>query len=378
MAAPKYTIWELEPHTRAKHEILRRYLQAWAPILSQGGFPEILYIDGFAGPGRYSKGEDGSPIIALRSALDQPIEIAATIKFLFVELKTDRADVLQQIVDDFDLPMNFHVSVAKGETFEAACTKLLASYKDRAQALTPTFAFIDPFGWSGTPFKIVQEIMANQSCEVLVTFMYEEINRFIGHPDQEKNFDAFFGTTDWRAGIDLADPYARNRFLHDLYARQLNEVAGARYVRSFQMRNDRDVTDYYLFYGTNNLRGLAKMKEAMWRVDESGEFSFSDATDPNQMVLFTKEPQFDLLRQQITARFGGRQICVGEIEEFVLASTAFRETHYKRQILRPMELSDPPEIAVVAPPPKRKRGTYGDKSLRIQFLPANAELSEHL
>ena len=202
MAAPKTTIWELEPHTRAKHEILRRYLQAWAPILSQGGFPEILYIDGFAGPGRYSKGEEGSPIIALRSALDQPIEIAATVKFLFVELITDRADVLQAIVDDFDLPTNFHVSVARGETFEAACTKLLASYKGRAQALPPTFAFIDPFGWSGTPFRIVQEIMANPSCEVLVTFMYEEINRFIGHPDQEKNFDAFFGTTGWRAGID--------------------------------------------------------------------------------------------------------------------------------------------------------------------------------
>jgi len=35
-------VWPLEPHTRAKHEILRRYLQAWTPILSDGGFPKIL------------------------------------------------------------------------------------------------------------------------------------------------------------------------------------------------------------------------------------------------------------------------------------------------------------------------------------------------
>lgn len=369
MTAPTNTIWVLEPHTRAKHEILRRYLQAWMPILSQGRFPKILYIDGFAGPGRYSKGEDGSPIIALRTALDQPIEIVATVNFLFVELESDRADVLQQIVDEFDIPTNFHVSVAKGETFEVACRKLLASYKDRAQTLPPTFAFIDPFGWSGTPFQIVQEIMANPSCEVLVTFMYEEINRFIGHPDQEKNFDAFFGTTEWRAGINLADPGARNRFFHDLYVHQLHEVAGAQYVRSFQMRNERDVTDYYLFFGTKNLRGLARMKEAMWRVDESGEFNFSDATDPNQMVMFAKEPQFEILRRQITDRFGGKQVSVGEIEEFVLANTAFRETHYKRHVLRPMELSDPPEIAVISPPSNRRRGTYGDKSLHIQFFP---------
>ena len=369
MAVPKTTIWELEPRTRAKHEVLRRYLQAWVPILSQGGFPEILYIDGFAGPGRYSKREDGSPIIALRSALNQRVEITATVKFLFVELDTDRADVLQQIIDDFDLPTNFHVSVARGETFETSCTKLLASYKRQGQALPPTFAFIDPFGWSGTPFQIVQEIMDNRNCEVLVTFMYEEINRFIGHPDQEKNFDAFFGTTDWRAGINLVDPSARNRFLHDLYARQLHDAACTRYVRSFQMRNDRDVTDYYLFYGTKNLLGLTKMKEAMWRVDESGEFTFSDATDPNQMVLFTKEPQFAILRKQMLDHFSGRQATVGGGEEYVLAHTAFRETHYKRQVLRPMELSDPPDLRVITSPPNRRHGTYRDRALQIEFLP---------
>ena len=195
MAAPKSTIWALEPHTRAKHEILKRYLQAWTPILSLGGFPEILYIDGFAGPGRYSEGEDGSPIIALRAALDQRVKITATARFLFVETKSERAEVLQQIVEEIDLPKNFDVTVAKGETFEAACSDLLTFYKRKAGSLPPTFAFIDPFGWLA-PFWIVREIMANPNCEVLVTFMYEEINRFIGHPDQEKNFDAFFGTTE--------------------------------------------------------------------------------------------------------------------------------------------------------------------------------------
>ena len=61
------TVWELEDHTAAKHEILRRYLAAWFPILSSSGYNRRgLFIDGFAGPGIYSKGELGSPIIALR------------------------------------------------------------------------------------------------------------------------------------------------------------------------------------------------------------------------------------------------------------------------------------------------------------------------
>ena len=50
MAAPRTTIWAIEPHTMAKYAILRCYLQAWVPILT-GSFRRVFYIDGFAGPG---------------------------------------------------------------------------------------------------------------------------------------------------------------------------------------------------------------------------------------------------------------------------------------------------------------------------------------
>ena len=36
------------------------------------------------------------------------------------------------------------------------------------------------------------------------------------------------------------------------------------------------------------------MKEAMWKVDPLGEFSFSDATDPNQRILFPNQSMVDL------------------------------------------------------------------------------------
>ena len=263
MAAPRTTVWDLDPHTRAKHEILRRYLQAWTPILTQGGFPEVLYVDGFAGPGRYSKGEDGSPVIAMRAALGHASRSPATIRFLFIEEKIDRARVLGQIVDDISVPPNIRVKVRGGETFEEAFGPFLTSYKTRIARPPPIFAFIDPFGWAGVPFSMVEEIMSHRSCEVLVNFMYEEINRFIGLPDQERNFDAFFGTPEWRKGVGMRDRRARNGFFHDLYLRQLRDAAGADYVRSFEMRNERDRVDYYLFYATNSLRGLEKMKEAM-------------------------------------------------------------------------------------------------------------------
>jgi three-Cys-motif partner protein len=367
MAAPRTTVWELEPHTRAKHEILRRYLQAWMPILAQGGFKNILYIDGFAGPGRYAGGEDGSPIIAVKSALEHKARIKGNILFLFVEEKQDRAAVLQECLGELVIPTNFRIKVAGGEKFAKALEELKQFYTVRRSHLPPTFAFIDPFGWTGAPFDVVRFILGQPSCEIFVTFMYQEINRFLGHPDQPTNFDLFFGTQKWREGVRLVLPSDRNRFLHDLYLRQLREAARARYVRSFQMRNATGLTDYYLFYATNNLLGLQKMKEAMWRVDEGGEFTFSDATDADQLVLIGREPRFDVLAKQLQDNFRGRAIARSEIEKFVLAETAFRETHYRR-VLKEFELSEPPSIQVVDAPERRKRGTFPFPSMTLRFF----------
>ena len=364
MAAPQTTVWELEPHTRAKHAILKRYLQAWTPILSLGGFPQIAYIDGSAGPGKYSKGEDGSPVIALKVAVEQAKPMT-TVLFLFVELDGQRASVLQSVVDEIPRPDRIRVRIAGEKTFEQAVSKFLGFYTQKGQSLPPTFAFIDPFGWKGVPFAIVREVMSHQSCEVVITFMYEEMNRFLSQDQQGQNFDVFFGTPEWRECLSIVEPAKRNRFLHELYIRQLWETAQVAFVRSFEMRNDRDVTDYFLFYSTNNIKGLQKMKEAMWKIDSSGEFSFSDATDPNQMVLFGK-PALDILQKQIVERFRAQDTTVSEVEEFVLADTAFRETHYKK-ILRALELAESPGIEVLEPLAGRRQGTYARPDLKLRF-----------
>jgi three-Cys-motif partner protein len=371
MTAPTSTIWDLEPHTRAKHEILRRYLQAWQAILTRGDFQDLVYIDGFAGPGRYSQGEDGSPIIALKNAIalyrHRQGQVPRFI-FLFVEKDEERAQILDEIVKALEPPKHrIRTKVAGGQTFESAFAEFMDWYEERQKPLPPTFAFIDPFGWKGAPFSIVKKIMSYRSCEVFVNFMYEEINRFIGHPDQEENFDSFFGTPGWREAMQMGTARDRNRFLHDLYAKQLHDRAGIQFVRSFQMKNNRDVTDYYLFHGTNSIQGLKKMKEAMWRVDESGEFTFSDATDPDQFILFEKAPRVDVLRKQIIDEFSGSETTRGTVEDFVIAKTAFRETHYKA-LLKEMELSSPPRLTVLNPPPDRKPGTYADPKLKLRFM----------
>jgi len=360
---PKTTIWELEPHTAAKHEILRRYLQAWVPILSQGNFPHLVIVDGFAGPGRYSKGEEGSPIIAIKAVIEQPRPIKAKVDFHFIELDERRSDHLNAEVAALTLPSNVTTKVHGGRSFQDAFPEVWNRYAKPNRSRPPTFVFIDPFGFK-IPFSYVAEVLRSSSCEVLITFMFEEINRFLSQGQQPDNFDDLFGCRDWREGIKIKLPSARLKFLHDLYQSQLVQAAGAKFVRSFAMRNERDTMDYFLFFATNNELGLKKMKEAMWRVDEGGTYTFSDATDPNQSVLFAAEPDRSLLSRLILSKFAGVQTTVAEIEQFVVRETPFRETHYKK-VLQTLENSG--EMIPVNPPANRRRGTYAVGDMKVGF-----------
>jgi hypothetical protein len=222
--------------------------------------------------------------------------------------------------------------------------------------------------WAMEPHtQAKHEILANDSCEILFNFMYEEINRFISHPNHPDDFDRLFGTHAWVDVPAAGDTDARRAFFHDLYVRQLKEAAGARYVRAFEMRNKNDATDYFLFFATNSHKGIQKMKEAMWKVDESGAFRFSDATaGAAQLRLpFTAKPDFAALKNDIVRRFAGHVATVADIEEFVLADTPFRETHFKKQVLAELERDG--VVAPVDPKRGRRAGTYGDPGMKLRF-----------
>ena len=53
--------------------------------------------------------------------------------------------------------------------------------------IAPTFALIDPFGFSGIPYALIQRLLSKNKCEVLVTVMVDSINRWLEHPDENIN-----------------------------------------------------------------------------------------------------------------------------------------------------------------------------------------------
>jgi three-Cys-motif partner protein len=205
----------------------------------------IIFLDGFAGPGRYVGGEEGSPLIALRALLEHPhmtpLPSGAEIRFHFVEERKDRLASLEAEIANFKaahpLPQGVHAHVAH-DRFDAYLGNILDGLEKAGRQIAPTFAFIDPFGFSGVPMELVHRLGANPKCEVLISFIYESITRWAAHPDPkiQAHLDDLFGTREWRAIAAEADPDRRRDGLVELYRRQLM-AANFPYVLEFELRD---------------------------------------------------------------------------------------------------------------------------------------------
>lgn len=319
-------------------------------------------MDGFAGPGIYSGGEVGSPVIALQIAAEHTLRTHfKEIVFYFIEKDPNRARVLsQQLKKRFpSLPKNIIYRV-QGAEFVPTLGKVLDEIESRDAKLAPTFAFLDPFGFSGFPMKLIGRMMSYDSCEVLITFMAGFVKRFLDEL-RAPVLNELFASEEWRQACDMSDPDKRLRFLLDLYERQLKNVGGAKYVRSFGMIGPQNQLIYYLVYGTKHLRGLEVIKEAMCKVDRRGTYTFSDYTDIDQtyMIDYAKEPHWvPKAAEMVYDEFRGKSVSEDAIHQFVIASTPFI---YRKSVLEYLERDSPPKIVKVTD--RKKRFSYPKGSI---------------
>lgn len=364
MSKTQGTLWNLEPHTAKKHELLRRYFEAWLPIMAKW-HNRVVYIDGFAGPGRYSNGEDGSPVVVLKAARDHAYPVQTELICIFVENDQNRCDHLRGVLSDLSpsLPAYVKWEVVCGK-FDEHLTQTFDLLDAQAKAIAPCLVFIDPFGFSHTPFRTIERVLSNKRCEVLINFMYEEVNRFLSLEVLSADLDELFGTRDWRDVPNISGSDLRRKAIHDIYLRQLKTAA--RYVHSFEMRNRTNSTDYFLFFASNSLKGLEKMKEAMWKVDDTGSFQFSDHEHARGLLyLFSEHPNLSPLREAIKKTFKGQEVAIERLLDWVVAETEFLPKHLKGPVLKPMEENG--EVVVVNASPQRRKGTFSDGTI-LKFL----------
>ncbi len=188
-----------------KHGILTRYLP---PFISKVGSVSadhaVVVLDGYAGPGRYDDGTDGSPALLARSA--GSVSSFRKVDCHFVEQKRTSYRKLKAFLES-DEAAALTATPYYGDVQDHMPTILAA-----AQGL-PLFAYLDPFGF-GIPFDDVVALLRRHPggqppTEVLLNFTANGIRRAGGllnagrviSPTEEKTLqrsDAACGSDWWR------------------------------------------------------------------------------------------------------------------------------------------------------------------------------------
>lgn len=369
-------LWNAEPHTLAKLAILKRYLGAWFQIFgrSQPG-SDLLYVDGFAGPGEYLNHSEGSPIAATNTALSVMEQagdawLARNIHFAFIERESAVASQLRSNLQRFEgIPRIFmHVL---NTTFEDGIRDLRATMPWAFSDSHALFAFIDPFGPTGAPFDIVRTILASSRSEVLINFDADGLERIIragAASNADQILDRAFGDGSWRS-IRAEQGSFRDAVMRLVlhYQGRLRMLRNVRYAFKFEMLTSSKRVGgvgYFLVFASQHPLGLTKMKEAMRALDQTGEYQFSNALVGPQLLLRidnTKE-----FAELLYRRFLG-SACVpfSQITDFALNETPYFNPKSMLQLIE-----ETGRIEVVSSDPKRRRKTFNEKNIMcIRFSP---------
>lgn len=182
----------IRAHSRAKHRIIERYLQAYiATLTADPCIPElrVLLVDGFAGGGVYRHGEtgmphDGSPLIMLRAVEEfdrrlfnsrqNPVRL--DFEYHFIEKDPQTFRVLEDNLSksDFSSCVGKTVNLVHGE-FADNAERLIRRAEERKRGQRAIF-LLDQCGITGVPCATIRSILQRlPNAEVILTLSIDAL-----------------------------------------------------------------------------------------------------------------------------------------------------------------------------------------------------------
>lgn len=305
---------EFKAHTELKHAILNAYIVAWAMklLMWRKAGKTLAIVDGFAGAGQDEAGNDGSPIIIARRAVEAMAAAKAAklpvvdpkIHLIAVEKSRSNYQKLVRVMEPFVRLNPELIHLLPGELDEHIDEIV------RATRGAPTFYFLDPYGVKGLDARTYSKALIGNHNEVFALFSdigatrlhglvtadrfdpSNDIERILSQPSLFPQFDAedvadveasatranqaldasipasrahltrALGSDEWVAELAAAKPEDRPDTFLQLFRRALL-AAGAKYVVSIPMRNDDGQRVYSLVHASKSASGFVAMKTAI-------------------------------------------------------------------------------------------------------------------
>lgn len=347
--------------TEMKHRILQLYLNPWIKKISTVD-SNLLFVDGFAGPGIYPDGSQGSPLIAMDMA-DKMLSDTAYVEkrldsfeCIFIEADPDNYEKLDESVRKKERHVDSRIEPqCIHDEFENWAESFIDEYAYGQPP--PGIIFIDPFGYGDIPFDLIADLfqLREQSLELLITFMAGKMAQWMEDSGHQKAITATLGSEAWKQQItsELGKDERAERF-SSIYQQQLTHDAGANFTMPFEMveESKRQIC-YYLIHVTNHWEGLKVMKETMFNAGADDEFAYlgPDHTGYEDEQLsfaeFGETDDFDdrieSFAEELYSQYKGEELSFRALLKATLDQNVFKVKHY-REAFRILEDEEKLEV----------------------------------
>ena len=175
----------IEPHSKAKLDVLRSYLRAYFDRLNVKPNREefkLDLVDGFAGGGTFRDGEkvvQGTPLIMLeefqeardRLNRNRTKSLNFDCKFYFVDKEAAHTDHLRKVLKERGYAVNGEEIVVRNSPFEEEVDNILTAIRRRQPRAGRAIFLLDQTGFSQVELQLVNRIFRElAAAEVILTF----------------------------------------------------------------------------------------------------------------------------------------------------------------------------------------------------------------
>lgn len=276
--------------TKAKHDLLRRYLERFAYKILYG-FGAVDFIDGFSGPWANkdrTRFRDTSFGIALETLNTVAAALSeqgrsARVRCIFNEkdpvAAQDLAGYVARVRPEFP-----HVEIhALSGSFEDGAPRI-----DRLATHPFRLVFVDPTGWTGYPLDALRTVCKGH-CELILNFMHEHIQRHLHHPSE--------GRERWLRAL-VGDDIAAELAGRELPAEDIREAVLRMFKTELRFTYachspiemvEKRRLHFSMIYGTSAEEGVFVLREAERSALPDHEWTVKDRRARGQLSMFDDE-----------------------------------------------------------------------------------------
>jgi three-Cys-motif partner protein len=282
------------PHTQAKLDLYKGYLEHYLRVLCQSDFcKKINLFDIYCGVGIYDDGKMGSPLLAIDCIRKTRTEMSDKGKFMppisllvndndAQKLENVKDKVKFQDIDNFSIE---YYNKDANEMLDIVVNRISKFPKEHRNLI-----FIDPYGYSDINKEKMISLLKNNCTEIILFLPVMQMYRFTEtafiheekpHYENLRKFIISFFSNPTELSKDSIFKY-----IHSI--KKALSINDTYYTCSHYI--ERGNGSYYaLFFISSNIYGLEKMLETKWKLDPGQGKGFKQNEEPLQPIMFDEE-----------------------------------------------------------------------------------------